>query len=257
MIHQFWKKGWRPTLAILILIGLWEFLTHLFSIETWLLPAPSVIVLEARDVLPAFLPHFLSTLRLSLLGFSIGLTVGLLVAVILHRIPIIRETFYPFLILSQNLPIIVLAPLLVIWFGFGSLPKLIIITLACFFPIAVSALGGFQQTDRNLMHYMKMMGASQSQLFWKLEFPHALPAIFSGLKIAATYSVMAAVVSEWLGAQKGIGVFMTLATSSYRTPRVFVAIMIVMILSLTFFSCIVLLEKFFLRKYTHQEGDHS
>lgn len=247
MMNRLWKAGWRPTVAILVLIGIWELATRIFSIETWLLPAPSDIIIEGKDVLPDFLPHFLATLKLSISGFTIGTTVGLLTAAILHLLPRVRETFYPFLILSQNMPIIVLAPLLVIWFGFGSLPKFIIITLACFFPIAVSALSGFQQTSRELIYYMKMMGATKSQLFWKLELPHALPAVFSGMKIAATYSVMAAVISEWLGAQEGIGVFMTLATSSYRTSRVFVAIIIVMLLSLAFFALILLLEKFLMR----------
>ncbi|MGM8213894.1 ABC transporter permease [Virgibacillus sp. W0430] len=240
-------KSWRPVLAIVLFIGLWEFATRLFSIEEWLLPAPSDIVREAQTVVPTFMPHLTSTVQLSISGFLIGTTVGLGVATVLHLMPRVRETFFPFIILSQNMPIIVLAPLLVIWFGFNALPKLIIITLACFFPIAVSALGGFSQTNRDLVHYMKMMGASKRQLFWKLELPHAIPAVFSGLKIAGTYSVMAAVVSEWLGAQKGIGVFMTLAASSYRTPRVFVAIIVAMILSLSFFGIILLLERFFIR----------
>ena len=255
MMKKLIHKGWRPLIAILIFIGLWEFTTHYFAIEDWLLPAPTLIVSEAVEVLPTFLPHFLATLKLSSSGFLIGATVGLVVATVLHVMPRVRETFYPFLILSQNMPIIVLAPLLVIWFGFGSLPKLIIITIACFFPIAVSALGGFQQTNRELIYYMKMMGASKSQLFWKLEFPHALPAVFSGLKIAATYSVMAAVVSEWLGAQKGIGVFMTLASSSFRTSRVFVAIVVAMALSLTFFALMVALEKVLIRG--QQRGENS
>lgn len=240
-------SGWRPIVAILLLISIWELATHLFTIEEWFLPAPSDIVIESVDVLPTFIPHFLSTLKLASSGFIIGIIVGLAVATLLHLFPGMRETFYPFLILSQNLPIIVLAPLLVIWFGFGSLPKLIIITLACFFPIAVSALGGLQQVNPNLMHYMKMMGATKSQLFWKLELPDALPSIFSGLKIAATYSVMATIIAEWLGAQKGIGVFMTLATSSYRTSRVFVAIIVAMALSLTFFGLVLLFEKIFMR----------
>lgn len=255
MIENLIQKGWRPVVAILIFLGLWELATHLFSIEEWLLPAPSAIVTEAKDALPTFLPHFLATLKLSSSGFAIGATFGLMVATLLHVMPRVRETFYPFLILSQNMPVIVLAPLLVIWFGFGTLPKLIIITIACFFPIAVSALGGFQQTNRELVYYMKMMGATKSQLFWKLELPHALPSVFSGLKIAATYSVMAAVVSEWLGAQKGIGVFMTLASSSYRTSRVFVAIVVAMALSLTFFALMNALEKMFVRG--QQKGENS
>jgi len=252
-----WNKGWPPLVAILILIGLWELATHLFAIEEWLLPSPTNIIVEAKDVLPTFWPHFTATLGLAASGLFIGTTFGLLVATCLHVLPRVRRIFYPFLILSQNMPIIVLAPLLVIWFGFGSFPKLIVITLACFFPIAVSALGGFQQTDRELIHYMKMMGARKSQLFWKLELPYSLPAIFSGLKIAATYSVMAAVISEWLGAQKGIGVFMTLATSSYRTSRVFVAIIIVMGLSLIFFAIIMLLERLFIRGNNKEMNHHA
>ena len=248
-------RSWRPIVAIIVFIAFWELATRVFSIEEWLLPSPSTILREAKDVVPTFMPHFTSTVELSISGFLIGTTVGLGVATILHLLPRVRETFFPFIILSQNMPIIVLAPLLVIWFGFNALPKLIIITLACFFPIAVSALGGFTQTDRELVHYMKMMGATKSQLFWKLELPHAVPAIFSGLKIAGTYSVMAAVVSEWLGAQQGIGVFMTLAASSYRTPRVFVAIIVAMVLSLAFFGLILLLEKFLVR--WQRKGSHS
>src|SRR5699024_10025355 len=158
---------------------------------------------------PDFYPHFISTLTLTFFGFIIGASFGLIVATSLHLSKRLRQTFYPFLVLSQNIPIIVLAPLLVIWFGFGVLPKFLIITIACFFPIAISTLSGLQQANPGLLHYMHMMGARKGQLFWKLELPHAIPSMMSGLKIAATYSVMAAVVSEWLGAQKGIGVFMT------------------------------------------------
>lgn len=247
MIKKLIKNGWRALLAILIFLVVWEVAVRIFEIEAWFLPAPLLIGREFITVWPTFYPHLMSTLFLSVIGFVIGATVGLIVAMILHLFKNIRKTFYPFLILSQNIPIIVLAPLLVIWFGFGALPKFIIITLACFFPIAISTLSGFQQTDRNLTYYMKMMGASKSQMFWKLELPDAVPSIFSGLKIAATYSVMAAVVSEWLGAQEGIGVFMTIATSSYKTPQVFVAIIITMLLSLAFFSFVLLLEKIFKR----------
>lgn len=243
MITNRFKKGWRPLVAILIFIGLWEFGVRIFAVEAWFLPSPSSIVIESKEVLPTFFPHFASTLILSMSGLAIGATVGLAVATFLHVSRRGRETFYPFLILSQNIPIIVLAPLLVIWFGFGSLPKLIVITLACFFPIAVSVLGGLQQTSRELILYMHMMGANQSQLFWKVELPYAVPSIISGLKIAATYSVMASVISEWLGAQEGIGVFMTMAASSYKTTRVFVAIIITMLLSLAFFGLVLLLEK--------------
>src|SRR5699024_5277271 len=117
----------------------------------------------------------------------------------------------------------------------------IVITLACFFPIAVSALGGLQQTSRELNLYMNMMGASKSQIFWKLELPHAVPTIMSGLKIAATYSVMAAVISDWLGVQESIRVFMTSAAYCYNTARLFVTIIITILFSLSFFGVILML----------------
>ncbi len=247
MIKRYKRNGWQAVVAILIITVLWEGAVRLYSVEEWLLPAPTVIISELFIVWPAFYPHLVSTLFLVIFGFTIGTIVGLLVAMILHLFEKVKDTFYPFLILSQNIPIIVLAPLLVIWFGFGTTPKFIIITLACFFPIAISTLTGLQQTSRELTFYMQIMGASKSQMFWKLQLPHAIPSIFSGIKIAATYSVMAAVVSEWLGAQKGIGVYMTIATSSYKTSRVFVAIIMTMLLSLGFFNIILLLEKLFQR----------
>ncbi len=246
-------RGWRPALVIILLFIIWEASTRLADIPDWLLPAPSQIWLEARVVSESFLEHVQSTISLTLIGFTIGCSFGLIVAMILHLLPKVRESIYPLLILSQNIPIIVLAPLLVIWFGFGLLPKILVIILICFFPVAVSALDGFRQTNKELIHYMKMAGATRSQIFWKLEWPHSFPSIFSGLKISATYSVMGAVISEWLGAKAGIGVFMTLASSSFRTDRVFVAIFTIMILSLAFFSLILLIERRVIRWQKKEE----
>lgn len=247
------RKGWRPVSVIILLLLLWECSSRLFEIPTWLLPAPTEIAQEGIASWADYQHHLLSTTKLSVLGFVIGVSVGLLIAIILHLLPTVREAFYPLLILSQNIPIIVLAPLLVIWFGFGVLPKILVITLVCFFPIAVAALDGFRQTSAELIHYMQMAGASKQQIFKKLELPHALPSIFSGLKISATYSVMGAVISEWLGANQGIGVYMTLAQSSFRTDRVFVAIGFIMILCLLFFAVIIGLEKMLI-KWRRAEG---
>ncbi|MEW9502577.1 ABC transporter permease [Jeotgalibacillus marinus] len=249
-------RGWRPLLVLILFVSIWQLSSWVFEIPKWLLPAPSEIWAEAIAGWGNYSHHFISTIKLSLLGLLIGSAVGLIVAVSLHRLPTMREAFYPVIILSQNIPIIVLAPLLVIWFGFGILPKIIIITLVCFFPITIAALDGFRQTSAELMHYMKMAGASNKQIFWKVEWPYALPSIFSGLKIAATYSVMGAVISEWLGAQEGIGVYMTLASSSFRTDRVFVAIFLIMILSLSFFAIISSLEKKIVKWKPKGEGSN-
>lgn len=251
------QKGWRPVLVLILLLIIWESSSYIFEIPEWLLPAPTYIWQEAVVDFPDYVHHIVSTVNLTLAGFLIGSTVGIVVAICLHLVAFFREAFYPLLILSQNIPIIVLAPLLVIWFGFGMLPKIIVITLVCFFPITVAALDGFRQTSDELKTYMQMAGATKQQIFWKLEWPYALPSVFSGLKISATYSVMGAVISEWLGANKGIGVYMTLASSSFRTDRVFVAIVIVMILSLVFFAVIAAMEKLVIRWQPKEEGNRN
>lgn len=191
--------------------------------------------------------HTASTIRMTIVGFAIGTSIGVILSFILHLSPRLKSAVYPLLILSQNVPTIALAPLLMIWFKFGVLPKMIIITLVCFFPVAVATLDGLTRTDAVMVNYMRMIGASRRQLFLKLELPHALPSLFSGLKISATYSVMGAVIAEWLGSDKGIGVYMLLSKAGFRTDRVFVSIFVIVALSLLLFSLIVLLEKICVR----------
>lgn len=242
-MKSIWNKGWRPFLVLLLFFLFWEGITRFKSIPEWLLPAPSVIVEEAMASYSLFLPDIAATLQLSIAGLLLGSVIGFLIAVMLHLVPSLRNAIYPLLILSQNVPIIVLAPLLVIWFGFGFMPKLIIIILVCFFPVTIASLDGFKNVPADLKHYMRMSGASAFQTFTKVELPNALPPLFSGLKIAGTYSVMGAVISEWLGAEKGIGVFMTLSSSAFRTDRVFIAIFIIIFFSMLFYSIIMLIEK--------------
>lgn len=252
------KKGWRPLTVIILLLILWEAAARIFQVPAWLLPLPTDILNEAITGHALYTPHILSTITLSATGYALGITVGISVAILLFRIPFLQQAFYPLLILSQNIPVIVLAPLLVIWFGFGMMPKVIVIVLVVFFPVTIAALDGFRQTDRDMLHYLKMIGANNRQIFWKLQWPHSLPSLFSGLKIAGTYSVMGAVISEWLGANKGIGVYMTLASSSFKTDRVFVAILLIMILSLVYFSIILTVEKIILRfKTDGRSGDNG
>ena len=252
------KKGWRPILAIILLLISWEVIARFFKVPSWLLPLPTDIFKEAITGYALYKDHIFSTVTLSATGYMVGISIGIVVAILLFRIPFLQQAFYPLLIVSQNIPVIVLAPLLVIWFGFGMLPKVIVIVLVCFFPVTIAALDGFRQTDRDMLHYLKMIGANDRQIFWKLQWPHSLPSLFSGLKIAATYSVMGAVISEWLGANKGIGVYMTLASSSFKTERVFVAIVLIILLSLVYFGSILAIEKSVLR-FNRQErsGDNG
>lgn len=234
-------------MAFPLFIVVWQVGVMLSNVDKWILPSPLDIASEAIHDRGRLLLHTWASMQLTLIGFYIGITVGLLLACLLYLMPWLRRAIYPLIIVSQNIPTIALLPLLMIWFGFGLTPKIIIITLMCFFPVCVTTLGGLMQTDRAKLDYMRMIGASRVQLFWKLELPHALPAVFSGLKIAATYSVMGAVISEWLGTDKGIGYYMVLQKAAYRIDRMFVAIAIVIILSLAMLSLVYLFERLLIR----------
>lgn len=246
-LRRLWNSIWPPLVAVILLLAVWQAATSIFHIEKWILPSPADIVREASGGAAGLWKHTMATLRLMLIGFAIGTGTGLLVAFSLHYIPFLKSSLYPLIILSQNIPTIALAPLLMIWFGFGILPKIIVITLVCFFPVAVAAMDGLTRTDRVMLDYMRMAGASKGQIFRKLEVPHALPSILSGVKIAATYSVMGAVIAEWIGADKGIGYYMMLQKSSFRTDKIFVAITIIVTISLAMFALIALLEKWLVR----------
>lgn len=244
-----WLQRFWPTLFIFLLaILFWEAAVKWFQIESWILPSPSAVVLELGNRFSDLQMHIFSTLRIGLIGLFFGVIIGILFASLFHLIPVLRRAFYPFILLSQNIPMIALAPLLVVWFGFGDFPKLIVVVLICFFPITVATLDGFAQTDPLLQIYMKISGATRWQRFIKCEWPSALPSFFSGLKLSATYSIMGAVIAEWLGAEKGLGKMMTLASKAYATERLFVAILMVVILSLAMFLVITFVEKIVLAK---------
>lgn len=238
-----WKKAGPPIVAVLLTLVLWQACTVLFEVEPWLLPAPTDIWHETLKTYPRLWTHTVSTLQIAVGGFAAGTACGLLLAVVLHAVPKLREAMYPLIILSQNIPMIALAPLLVVWFGFGWLPKILIIALVCFFPVLVSALQGFAYTDTAMKQYMRMIGANRRQMFRMLEWPSCLPHLFSGLKVSATYSMMGAVVSEWLGAKRGLGMYIQLSQASFETARIFSAIAVIVALSLAFFYGIGFLEK--------------
>ncbi|MGO0062216.1 ABC transporter permease [Brevibacillus fluminis] len=241
------QTSWPPLLVVFLFILGWQISVSLFGIEKWLLPSPADILREALSELPRLGMHTWATSQIALAGFLLSGTAGLVIACILHLIPGFKRGFYPLLILTQNIPIIALAPLLMIWFGYGLLPKMIVILLACFFPVVIATLDGFAQTDPSMYNYMNMIGANRRQLFFKLELPNALPYFFAGLKITAAYSVMGAVIAEWLGTDKGIGYYMLFAKSSFRTDRIFVALMVIFALSLVMFAAVLLLEKWLIK----------
>lgn len=241
------RAGWPPLVAVILFVVVWEVIVRTGWFPLYILPGPG-------HVLDAFLSdwrlvwkHTASTFGVAILGFAVGCTVGLAVAFTLHLVKPLRSALAPLLILSQNVPIVVLAPLLVVWFGFGWAPKIILLTLVCFFPVAIATLDGLARADRNMVGYMRMAGANRWQMFVKLELPWSLPAMFSGLKLSAAYSILGAVIAEWSGAQRGLGIYLHLMQSGFRVAHMFVAIAVIALVSLLMFGCVVALERRLIR----------
>ncbi|MGM0421301.1 MAG: ABC transporter permease [Bacillota bacterium] len=235
---------YMPVLLFFIsAIILWEILVHVFAVETWILPAPSQIYAEAYKTRYLLFEHSIRTLSEAVFGLIISATAGISIGTIIFNFKMLERTVYPLMVISQTVPIVVLIPLLVIWFGFGIMPKLLIVILACFFPVAVNTVDGLNTADQDKIRLLLAMGASSWQVFRKVRVPSALPMVFSGLRISATYSVMAAVVAEWMGSDKGLGVFIVRSSNSYLTARVFAGIVLVSFFSILLFQSVNLLER--------------
>jgi putative hydroxymethylpyrimidine transport system permease protein len=178
-----------------------------------------------------------------LLGFALAVAAGLLLAVALHLSGTLRRALYPLLISSQTIPVVVLAPVLVILLGFDLAPKLAIVALVCFFPIVVNTVDGLRSVDPELVRMMRTLDGSRWAILKRVELPWALPLAFSGMRVAATYAAIGAVFGEWAGSSAGLGYLMLQATPNLDTPRIFAAIVILTALSLGLFLLIRLVER--------------
>jgi ABC-type nitrate/sulfonate/bicarbonate transport system permease component len=238
-----------PGALIVGLLALWQLATTLWQIESWLLPSPLAILRAAGDARSLLGQHVWQTAQETLWGFLLALGVGLGLGLVIDLSPLARDALYPLLVVSQTIPIITIAPLLVIWLGYGIWPKIIVVGLICFFPIVVSTADGLRSADPELISLLLTMGATRMTIFLKVRLPGAMPAIFSGVKIAITYSVVGAIMGEWVGASKGLGVFMLRATNSFRTDWVFASIAVTAALSVALFALVAAVERLSLRWY--------
>jgi ABC-type nitrate/sulfonate/bicarbonate transport system permease component len=244
--HIHWNRYWQfilPSLFLIVILFFWEYITRSGKIDKWILPAPFEIVRAFWYSCSLLLFHASATIHETILGMIIAVFSGILIASLLEQVNFLKNTLYPFLIVSQTIPIISVAPLLILWFGFGMKAKIFIVALVCFFPITINLLDGFRTVDPEQIKLLRTMGARPWQLFSKVKIPSAMPFLFAGLKIAATYSVMSAIIGEWLGAAKGLGIYMTRASHSYMTANVFAAIAMIILVSFAFYLVIEVLER--------------
>ncbi|MBW5444634.1 ABC transporter permease subunit [Cohnella sp. CFH 77786] len=243
-----WRRVWPPSAAFVVFVALWQAACDFGRVDPWILPAPSAIALRMKEDAGLLAGHLGATLQLALSGVAIGLAAGVAVAILLHLMPFVRSALSPFVIASQNVPLIALGPLLMIWFGFGLTPKLILLTLVCFFPVAWSMLAGLGRAEPHLREYLAMIGASRRDMLLRLELPASLPYLFAGLKITVTYSVTSAIVAEWLGASRGIGYYLVLKFKGYDTSAVFGAVLCIVALCLALYGLASLLEQGVVRR---------
>jgi len=251
------RRCWPPALIILAGLGLWELIVQLARVPGYLLPAPSSIAADMVADWPVLEPALLVTLQEVLLGFLIAAVAGVGLAVLLHRSPVARRAVYPLLIGSQTVPIIVLAPILVILLGYGLAPKLVIVALICFFPIVVNGIDGLRSVDPELIRMMRTLDASRWAILRRVEFPAALPSVFSGLRIAATFAAIGAVFGEWSGSNQGLGYVMLAATPNLLTARIFAAIVLLTAIALLLFGVVSLLERIFVPWAPRGERERS
>jgi NitT/TauT family transport system permease protein len=232
-----------PLVTFIALLVVWEVGVRTFRVPTFVLPAPSAIALaawEARAQLPG---HTWMTLWESLAGFGLSIAIGVPLAVLIAASPLLRNTIYPLIVVTQSVPKIAIAPVLIMFVGVGEMPKIFIAFLVAFFPIVVDTATGLNAVPPELVELSRSLRASRWQEFVKIRFPMAIPFIFSGLKIAVALSVVGAVVGEFVQADKGLGYLIVVATSYWKTPLAFAAMVLLSAMGIALFAVVALIER--------------
>lgn len=232
-----------PVSAVFIILVLWQAACGLNLISPYLLPSPTDIISAFVTDRQLLFTNSLVTLSEAVLGLFCGILTGFFLAVLMDRFEFLYKSLYPLIVVTQTIPTVAIAPLLVLWFGYGMLPKVVLIIIATFFPIAVSLLEGFRDVDRDQIRLLKSMGANSLQIFSFAKIPSSLGPFFASLKISASYSIVGAVISEWLGGFWGLGVYMTRVKKSFSFDKMFAVIFLITAISLILMGAISLIQK--------------
>jgi ABC-type nitrate/sulfonate/bicarbonate transport system permease component len=244
-LNRRFSRIWPPVLAVSLLLLLLQLLSGLGIVQDFVIPAPSAVLSAMLSERSELWPHIAVTTRIALLGFLLAVLTGAVMAILMERVRWLYRAFYPLMVASQTIPTIVITPVIVLLFGFGTWPRLLVVVLVCFFPLTLSFLQGLYTVDPDLIRLMRTMGASEPETLLHVKVPSALPAFFAGLKISATYCVTAAVLSEWSGSGLGLGVYMMRTKRSYAYDRMFASIVWIVLLSLMLYLAATALEHAF------------
>jgi ABC-type nitrate/sulfonate/bicarbonate transport system permease component len=226
-----------------VLVAAWQVYAVVADVNPRVLPAPSRVLSQGWTHRDALADHAAATLSVTLLGFAISLALAWAVAIAIDFSGVLRRALVPMFVVSQTLPIIAIAPLLIIWFGFGLLPKIIVVVLTTFFPMAIGLIEGFAATDRDAGALLRSMGASRWAEFRYVRLPSALPRFFTALRIGITYAVVGAVFAEYVGSSKGLGIYMAQQKNVFRTDLVLAAVLVTACITLVLFAATYLVER--------------
>lgn len=224
-------KG-APVFVILGLLIVWELIVQLAQIPLYVLPAPSDMLKAFTAELPSLLKHAAVTVMEALAGMAISFVLGVFMGVLIDAMPMFKRCIYPILVVTQTVPVIVLAPIFIIYMGFGYAPKILTVVLMCFFPIVVSFSDGLGEMEEGYMNLVRTCGGSRLQIYRIVKIPAAMISLLSGLKVAATYSISGAVVGEWIASQSGLGYYLIRAKNGYMLDKVFACVLMIILLSL-------------------------
>ncbi len=239
-------RAWQhaaPLLFLCALIVLWQVWVSLGGVAPWVLPGPIDVTRAGWAVRGALGRNALTTLTEALGGLVLGTIGGIAIALLIDAVPGIRRAVWPVVVTSQTIPVIVLAPLFAIWFGFGLQPKIVMVALITFFPIAVSTVAGLASADEGQLELVRSFGASRRQLLQMVRIPAALPDVIAGLQIAAAYAIGDAVVGEYIGGTSGLGIFIDRSRNSYRTDQMLAGVAVIAVLSIILFGLVGLLGR--------------
>jgi NitT/TauT family transport system permease protein len=236
------SKSTTPLIYIVLLV-LWELSVRLFHIPGWILPAPTAIVATSRDWAPELAVNTYVTVKETLVGFVLALVLSIPLAIVIAFTSTLRRLLYPILLGLQSVPKVALAPLVILWLGIGSWPKVVIVVLVCFFPILVNLVAGFEAVPNAMLDLMHSLRASKYSTFRLLRVPVALPYLFTGCKIAITFAVIGAVIGEFVAAQEGLGYMILTSTAQSQTPLAFAAIILLTVISVVLFDAVGFFER--------------
>ncbi|MBQ3559062.1 MAG: ABC transporter permease [Agathobacter sp.] len=236
------NKIWSCSAIVVILI-VWQAVCSLGWIDSFMLPSPIQVVQAFIKEFPTLMEHSFVTLAEAFWGLALGIALGFIMAVLMDQFEVVYKAFYPLIVLTQTVPTVAIAPLLVLWFGYEMTPKVILIVITTFFPIAVGLLNGFRSADKDSIHLLRAMGAGRWQIFRYIKLPGAMSQFFAGLRISASYAVVGAVISEWLGGFSGLGVYMTRVKQAFAFDKMFAVIFLISIISLLLMKGVDYLQK--------------